>query len=287
VDGLLRDHPLVGAGEIAASLEGLGPLPDGAAALTFDDGLRDHAAHVFPLLRERGIQGLFYVPARALLGREVLRVHRIHLLLARCGGEALLRGVLERCRELGPAFDAAALEARYVHTKRFDDRTTGLVKWILTSALPAADADRITGELLREHHPDEAAVAARLYLSLAEAREMAAQGMHFGGHGDGHVRLDELPEEAQAREIDASLEMIGAIHGPGEPRTFAYPYGPFTDATVSLLERRGFRLAWATRDGLAASRPGARYRLRRVDANDVVPGTAMPAAGGGAARVDR
>ena len=67
----------------------------GAAApsgflLTFDDGLRDHVDFVLPVLRRRGLFGLFYVPSAPLTDGVVLDVHKLHLALGRVGGSALL-----------------------------------------------------------------------------------------------------------------------------------------------------------------------------------------------------
>ena len=67
----------------------------GAAApsgflLTFDDGLRDRVDFVLPVLRRRGLFGLFYVPSAPLTDGVVLDVHKLHLALGRVGGSALL-----------------------------------------------------------------------------------------------------------------------------------------------------------------------------------------------------
>lgn len=50
--------------------------------LTFDDGLKDHFRYVFPLLKSQNIQGLFFPPAKSILEKVVLGVHKIHFILA-------------------------------------------------------------------------------------------------------------------------------------------------------------------------------------------------------------
>ena len=59
-----------------------GDLPSNAILLTFDDAYVDHFTTVFPLLEERGIQGCFFPPAKAILEHKVLDVNKIHFLLA-------------------------------------------------------------------------------------------------------------------------------------------------------------------------------------------------------------
>ena len=51
--------------------------------LTFDDGLLDHYQNVFPILNERNIKGLFFIPSSILKKNKILNVHRIHYLLSR------------------------------------------------------------------------------------------------------------------------------------------------------------------------------------------------------------
>ena len=57
-------------------------LPSNAILLTFDDGYIDHYTNVFPLLEEKGIQGAFFPPAKAILENRVLDVNKIHFILA-------------------------------------------------------------------------------------------------------------------------------------------------------------------------------------------------------------
>ena len=66
-----------------------GPAPDGVL-LTFDDGLRDHRDFVLPVLQERGLFGLFYVPSGPAITGRILDVHKVHLAVGRMGGRAVL-----------------------------------------------------------------------------------------------------------------------------------------------------------------------------------------------------
>ena len=51
--------------------------------LTFDDGLKIHYKYVFPLLKRRKINGIFYIPALPFIKKKILKVHKIHLLLGK------------------------------------------------------------------------------------------------------------------------------------------------------------------------------------------------------------
>ena len=57
-------------------------LPSNAVLLTFDDGYLDQYLNVFPILHDRGIQGCFFPPAKAIIYNEVLDVNKIHFIIA-------------------------------------------------------------------------------------------------------------------------------------------------------------------------------------------------------------
>jgi peptidoglycan/xylan/chitin deacetylase (PgdA/CDA1 family) len=64
LDELARHYTFVDWPAVRAHLLEQQPLPENAALLTFDDGVCDHYLNVFPLLRQRGLSGLFFALAR-------------------------------------------------------------------------------------------------------------------------------------------------------------------------------------------------------------------------------
>ena len=81
LDYLAGHFTPVTAQEVIAASRGETILPPNAVWLTFDDGYLDHYLTVFPLLHDRGWQGSFFAPARAVMEGKLLDVNKIHLLL--------------------------------------------------------------------------------------------------------------------------------------------------------------------------------------------------------------
>ena len=52
--------------QVIDSLGGKCELPENPILLTFDDGYIDHYQYVFPVLKEYGMQGSFFVPSGIL-----------------------------------------------------------------------------------------------------------------------------------------------------------------------------------------------------------------------------
>mgnify|MGYP001585982549 CR=1 FL=1 len=57
-------------------------LPENALLLIFDDGYIDHFISVFPILKERRIQGCFFPSAKATIDKKLLAINKLHLILA-------------------------------------------------------------------------------------------------------------------------------------------------------------------------------------------------------------
>jgi peptidoglycan/xylan/chitin deacetylase (PgdA/CDA1 family) len=239
------------------------PLPPDATLLTFDDGMRDHYLNVFPLLKARGLSGLFFVLARPP-GAGLVLGHKLHYLLAALEPAALRTAVLAR---LSPNQQQQFAQAEALYRARYDPSTSSgaidLLKSILQREL-SAPAERVLSDLIAAYLGDEAAIAAGYYLQPAQLREMAAGGMHFGGHSASHPWFDFIGAEQQAAEIAASAAGLSGLQ-PG-PWAFAYPYGGVSRHAPRLLAERGFAAAFTTQTRLRHVDP---FYIGRLDGEEL------------------
>ncbi len=250
------------------------PLPEDAVLLTFDDGLVDHRDTVAPELLRRGLPGCFAVPARPVLERRVLDVHKVHFLLAVSRDHAALA---TRILELAAPIQTEDLRARYAHPNRFDAAETVLVKRLLQDGLPEATRRRVLESVFAELvSPDEGAFADGLYLSLDDTRALAAAGFEIAGHGYEHRRLGLLDEAAQEEEIDRTRSFLGRVLGKQPVEwTMSYPYGDRNEATLRLLEAAGCKIAFTVEPAVAGTHADP-LELPRLDTNDLPPERGRP-----------
>lgn len=73
-----------------------GSLPENALLLTFDDGYIDNYLTAFPLLKERGMQGSFFIPGKTFTKNILLDVNKIHFILASADIHMLVKDVKEQ-----------------------------------------------------------------------------------------------------------------------------------------------------------------------------------------------
>jgi peptidoglycan/xylan/chitin deacetylase (PgdA/CDA1 family) len=104
-------------------------------------------------------------------------------------------------------------------------------------------------------------------LTAEQITEMAARGMHFGGHSRSHPWLDYISAERQREEVAASAAWLGRVEAG--PWAFAYPYGGIGADTPGLAQAGGFAAAFTTRTQTTHTDP---YWIGRIDGEEWVPG---------------
>ena len=102
----------------------------------------------------------------------------------------------------------------------------------------------------------------RRLMTAAQAREMAAGGVEFGGHTRTHVNFDLVSPKVAREEIagcKADLE-----DWLGRPAvSFAYPYGAIHPHVKQMVAEAGFRFGVATKSGPALVEAD-RLQVRRI-----------------------
>ena len=276
LDWLQRTYTIVTQSELEAAVAGRGGLPDDAALLTFDDGFVDHYDSVFPMLRARGLSGVFFVAHDACASEpRVLGVHKTHFLLAALGAEGFGRAVLEQCARTAIGSDAAR-RARVFGQDRWEHADERAIKDLLNYELSFDEADRLLDALFSRHLGDEAAFARRLYLNERMIVDMARGGMVFGYHTRSHRMLSRLAPADQDVELRAGVDWIRAMTGQSTV-SFCYPWGgpsTYTHDTLRILGEAGYSVGFNTvRRRIDLARDG-RFELPRVDTRDLPPYTA-------------
>lgn len=265
---LKRNYTIVSLPEVIDALDG-GELPERACLLTFDDGYLDHYTHVFPLLHDAKVSGAFFPIGSSLAKRTVAAVNKIHFIMAiQSSAEALLPDVL-------PFMDGSHKVLPCAMRNRWDDTTAASVKLALQSPRLARVVDGLFAKYVTA---DEQAFADELYLTPAQIKVMAANGMHFGVHGWSHTRFTRLRETELAADLDMSIDLLRSLGVLPEAWAACYPYGAVSDydeVAVSALEMRGCKAAFTTHSAVhdfvadRGTRINARYCLPRLDTNDV------------------
>ena len=85
---------------------------------------------------------------------------------------------------------------------------------------------------------------------------LAEQGVDIACHGTGHVPLNEIAPQRMRDDILGATSMLRARGF--RPRTFAYPFGRYDDATKATVREAGYEAAFSVMGG-----GWDRYEIRR------------------------
>ena len=174
IDLLPRHYEMATLESALAFLAGTYQAPRDLCLLTFDDGLKEHARDVAPLLAERRIEGLFFVVTGCVEEHRVAPAHMNHFLMASLDFKAYRLGFLKAVKHRAP--EVAALAGREENAAQacypWDSREVACFKHFFNYRLDARLRDEIVRDLFASHIGPEAEFSRELYLSWADARQM-------------------------------------------------------------------------------------------------------------------
>ena len=274
LDYLERHYTILTLEEVLMALDGRADrLPSNGALLTFDDGHKDHFDTVYPELRKRGLQGLFFPPARPVLESRVLSVNKIqHVLSVVESPRPLFDDLVAAIADADPQLGLRPVDhylEEYCVASRFDPAEVIFFKRMLQHVLPVAFRERHVDAAFEKYvTPDEAMFARSLYMSTDELREMIDNGMYVGSHGYNHDWLDQLSGDDMRTEIERSLEFLESLGAKTDPWVMCYPYGGYDDGVLGAVAKMGCSLGMTTRPGIADIGVDDRLALPRLDTND-------------------
>jgi peptidoglycan/xylan/chitin deacetylase (PgdA/CDA1 family) len=280
---LKRHYILVSGEELMAAVSGEWSLPTNAALLTFDDGYSDHFDYVFPLLDRERVPGCFFAPSAAVCDRKLLEVNRIHFILAAVQEPKALvddvRITLERWASGRADHGLRSFDeywSELAHPSRWDPAEVVFFKRMLQRALPEQRRTELSSELFARYvSNDETAFAEELYVDVDQLRCMANHGMYVGGHGHSHQWMSRLPADAQAQDIDISLDLLRKVGTPTDAWIMCYPYGDSNQELRDVLRSRGCVAAVTTEPQIARSDSDP-LLLARLDTNDLPKNASAP-----------
>jgi peptidoglycan/xylan/chitin deacetylase (PgdA/CDA1 family) len=221
---------------IARWLEGKTVLPEGAVAVTFDDGYRNVLTNAAPVLNRLGIPASVYVVSDFVKEGKMVWTDTIVSALSATKKARFELSLAGRDIDLpiGDDADKAAADAelRSLCKSLPDADRVDLVAKIV-AALGVGEKE-IAGAW-RDHEP----------LRPEELKTLLDRGIEVGSHTKGHKILTRCAPEETRRELEESKSFIeGATGRPCDE--FSYPNGgrgDFDARTGDAARKAGYRLA--------------------------------------------
>ncbi len=211
LDYLLKHFRPASLPEVMTAAKENRPLSGNSFLLTFDDGLREVADIIAPMLQRKGIPAVFFLNSAFLDNRSLFYKFKISLLIDALQQRPYSKSELQAA---GQALNAAPGEDPAMALRRITWRSKDL----------ADKAGEVLGLDFSAYLEKE-----RPFLSLEQVGALVRQGFSIGGHSVDHPYYNELSLEEQVSQTRESVEFL-VKHFGVDYRVFAFPH---TDAGVS------------------------------------------------------
>jgi len=242
--------------------------------LTFDDGTKDHATVVTPILAGRGLSGVFFVLSGPAQHGEMPFTHAIHWLLSgddRQVWENLQRYAHDHLGGVSALGDP--VEARRIY--HYESPNRARIKYAANMALPVEATEAIIAAAVRAAGRTTGDLAAEWFVSADDICEMDAAGMTIAAHGRSHRSLQSLGPAGIRGEIQHCSDCIDSLLGR-RPTWYACPFGgtgaspPVVAAMRMAMNEAGILASVSTEKSYveAGSDP---LMLPRLDTIDLPP----------------
>lgn len=271
---ILKHYNVITMEDLMDAIEIKKELPDNALLLTFDDAYIDHYLNVFPILNEKGVQGTFFPPVKAITKHEVLDVNKVHFILASVENKQMLINeifsMMDKYRNCYTLKDNKYYYDKYAKNNRFDTKEVVFIKRILQGGLPEELRNEICNCLFRKYvSENESAFSRELYMNTDQLRCIKQNGMFIGVHGYDHYWLSTLNREQQINEIELSIKFLKEIGVNTDRWAMCYPYGDYDKKLLKVIKDRGCTIGFTTEVAVANTEKDSSLTLPRLDTNDL------------------
>lgn len=224
LDALGRHFDLVGLADIRRAAANDRPLPERAAVITFDDGLREQFEVAVPILASKKVPFICFVGGLPLLEGKALTTHKLHYLRANTEPGEFLERLAETAAGLGIALEVerAAREIP-AFLLPYDEPQSRLIKYCLNYLVTPRQSARLVERLFAEAF-EEAAFCSRFYLSREQARSLHADHQALGYHGLSHRPIALLGADEARREVCEGKRRLEELLGC-PLAAMSYPFG--------------------------------------------------------------
>ena len=226
-----------------------GNNPEGAVAITFDDGYKDNYEFAYPILKKYRVPATIfpainYIESNKLFWWDELNYVLYHTDLNYIDLEDIGIYQLDSNENKIKAALSIANELKQLHYNKIEP--------ILENLTNLADVN-IPDKLCKQNT-----------LSWNEIKKMNKNGIDFGAHTLNHPSLTNITLDEAKWEILESKNCIEEVLD-NEVKSFAFPYGAFNEKTVSLVKNLGFNSSVTVIPGFVNNSVNELYQLNRMN----------------------
>jgi len=232
--------------------------PQGAVAITFDDGYLDTRTVAAPILARHRLPATVFLPTGYIDRAEPQWVDQAHAAFTFRDRHRLVWST----RDGGQTFDLGSKQAAPLAYRT-------VCADLLTAAPEARRA--LLEHLVEQLRPVRACPKLTMSWSDVERLVAAHPGVALGGHTIEHVDLTAVEHDRAVRELSGARGATDGRFG-AEPRAFSFPYGRATARLRESVREAGYDASCGGGRGAVVMRETDPFALPRVEAPPTMNG---------------
>ena len=269
-----KRYKFISEGDLVEALANGGTFPNDSCMLTFDDGLKCQFDNAVPILAERGIPAVFFIPTLHLENRKVYMTHRVHLLLEIADLRDLLANIEEQNYLIsGQNLVLTKDDMEYIKNWYiYDNLEIGKIKFIINHRISVSIADKIIDRLFQKYYPGQEEEICNKYFMFERHIESLLHNPIFsiGLHSHSHLDMARATLEIISSDIRKNHESLRRFSS--NIRGMSYPYGIVPESQVfegvkDVASDLGIKYGVTTKKGINIDFD--RFLLKRMNPNDV------------------
>lgn len=218
LETFLQLFELISLQDLIENVRSNRPLPVNALLLTFDDGFREMAEIVAPILRRNGISATFFLNTAFLDNADMAHDNKISLLIDHLDSRS---GPAEREATRKALFDYQVIDSGELRQDLLG------INYRKRHVLD--EIARILGIDFQTYLSVQ-----RPYLAREEVARLVAEGFAIGAHSVDHPRYSDLSLQEQVDQTTRSLRTLRE-HFSLRYAAFAFPYGDVPDEFIKKI----------------------------------------------------
>lgn len=250
LDFLARNFNIVSLCCIEEHIRKCEPIPPYSACITFDDGLKEAATTILPILLRKGVPATFFITTDFIDNKAMFYRHKASLLISEIQSLKERRNLVSSINSaLGTEMnDTTEVVHKILKIKHSDQQLLDRIADVV---------DVSFSNYLSESTP---------YLTAGDANDLLRRGFTIGSHTVNHPRFTDISRDEQIKQVwegDCTLRSIVQTE-----RWFAFPYSDRGVARemIDSLHQSGMKLTFGTA-GIETVCPGR--HLQRICLDEV------------------
>lgn len=275
IDTLGSHFEFIAKSQLVSACEGKTPLPDMSCLLTFDDGLKSQFEIAWPILKGKGIPGIFFPNTEPIIDKKVSVTHKMHYLRKKIDFSAFRTEIFRYMEKNFVEYikiDDSLIKEKAIAQYPYDKTKVAVFKYYLNFVIDQNQLDSAVDYIFSKYAKSEELICKDYYFTKENCKELSTKDC-LGTHGHQHISFEKRSIKELETDLEKSIKYLKS-NGNGAIDAISYPFGGKmfeSDSARKVLENSGIKVGFVNTKEINTNLEN-NFFLSRFNTNDVPGG---------------